>query len=175
MERLKRIEPTLSGSDYVRLGDLPLAKVYAHKRLTPSRSIILLTATRSVARGRLLCYEKPVNWHEVIDARSLEMHRVVARELRADPAKLERVVAWIQRFLTEPDYSVQSKDALTEWLDLIRTRGLPGVLAALEDPSDEGQRMRQSSPFAVIMPQDERQRILARYEALAARTHTAGV
>jgi hypothetical protein len=45
----------------------------------------LLAATRSVARGRLLCYEKPVNWHEVIDARSLEMHRVVARELRADP------------------------------------------------------------------------------------------
>jgi len=116
-----------------------------------------------------------VNWHEVIDERAIEMDRVVARELRADPSKLGRVVAWIERFLADPDYSVHSKDALTEWLELIRTRGLPGVLAALEDRSEEGQRLRQSSPFAVIMPQDERQRILARYEALRPRTHLAGV
>jgi len=116
-----------------------------------------------------------VNCHEVIDERSLEMHRVVARELRADPSKLDRVVAWIERFLGDPDYSVQSKDALTEWLDLIRTRGLPGVLAALEDRSEEGQRMRQSSPFAVIMPQDERRAILARCEPVPTRTHPANV
>lgn len=103
------------------------------------------------------------------------MHRVIARELRADPSKLERVVAWIERFLADPDYSIHSKDALSEWLDLIRTRGLAGVLAALEDPSEEGQRMRQSSPFAVLMPQDERQRILDRYEAHRTRTHLAGV
>jgi hypothetical protein len=116
-----------------------------------------------------------VNWHEVIDERALEMDQVIARELRADPSKLERVVRWIERFLADPEYSVHSKDALTEWLDLIRTRGLPGVLAALEDRSEEGQRLRQSSPFAVIMPQDERQRILARYEARRPRTHPAGV
>jgi hypothetical protein len=116
-----------------------------------------------------------VNWHEVIDERSLEMHGVVARELRADPAKLQRVVAWIERFLNDPDYSVHSKDALTEWLELIHNQGLPGVLAALEDRSEEGQRMRQSSPFAVLMPQDERQRILDRYEARRPRTHFAGV
>ena len=116
-----------------------------------------------------------MNWHEVIDERSLEMHRVVARELRADPSKLDQVVAWIERFLGDPDYSVQSKDALTEWLDLIRTRGLPGVLAALEDRSEEGQRMRQSSPFAVIMPQDERRAILGRYEPVPDRTYPADV
>ena len=116
-----------------------------------------------------------MNWHEVIDERALEMDRVVARELRADPSKLDRVVAWIERFLADPDYSVHSKDALTEWLDLIRTRGLPGVLAALEDRSEEGQRIRQSSPFAVIMPQDERRRILAHYEARRPRAHPAGV
>lgn len=100
---------------------------------------------------------------------------VIARELRADPAKLQRVVAWIEKFLADPDCSIHSKDALTEWLELIRTRGLPGVLAALEDRSEEGQRMRQSSPFAVVMPQDERQRILERYEARRPRTLLAGV
>lgn len=120
-------------------------------------------------------YEDAVNWHEVIDECALEMDRVVARELRADPSRLAQVVAWIERFLADPDYSLHSKDALTEWHDLIRTRGLPGVLAALEDRSEEGRRMRQSSPFAVLMPQDERQRILDRYEARRPRTHPAGV
>lgn len=116
-----------------------------------------------------------MNWHEVMDKRALEMDRVVARELRADPAKLDLAVAWIERFLADPDYSIHSKDALAEWLDIIRARGLPGVLAALADESEEGQRMRQSSPFAVVMPPEERRRILARYEACRPRTHLAGV
>jgi hypothetical protein len=115
-----------------------------------------------------------VNWHEVIDARNLEMDRVVARQLRADPSKLRLVVARIERFLADPDYSVHSKDALTEWLAIIR-QGVPAVLAALADESEEGQRRRQSSPFAILMPPDERSRILAEYEARRPRTHFAGV
>ncbi len=109
-----------------------------------------------------------------MDERSLELHQVIARELRADPAKLDRVVAWMERFLSDPEYSIQSKDALQEWRKIIQ-QGLPRVLAALADDSDEGQRMRQSSPFAVIMPQDERAEIFAKYEARRPRTHLAGV
>jgi hypothetical protein len=115
-----------------------------------------------------------VNWHEVIDERSLELHRVIARELQADPSKLDLVVEWIDRFLGDPDYSIHSKDALTEWLVIIR-QGLPRVLEALADDSEDGRRMRQSSPFAVIMPQDERAEIFARYEARRPRAHPAGV
>ena len=115
-----------------------------------------------------------MNWHEVIDERSLELHGVIARELRADPAKLDLVVAWIQRFLDDPDYSEQNKDALGEWMAIIR-QGLPQVLAVLADRSDEGQRLRHSSPFAVLMPQDERARIFAKYESRRTRTHPAGV
>ena len=115
-----------------------------------------------------------MNWHEVIDERSLELHRVIARELRADPAKLERVVAWMDRFLNDPEYSIHSKDALQEWRAIIQ-QGLPQVLAALVDDSEDGQRMRQSSPFAVIMPQAERAQIFAKYEARRPRTHLAGV
>jgi hypothetical protein len=115
-----------------------------------------------------------MNWHEVIDERSLELHSVIARELRADPAKLEVVVAWIQRFLDDPDYSESNKDRLREWMEIIR-QGLPRVLEVIAERSDEGQRLRQSTPFAAIMPQDERTRIFAKYEALRARTHPAGV
>ena len=116
-----------------------------------------------------------VNWHQVIDERSFEMDQVVAAELRRDPAKLELVVDWIEKFLKDPDYSSHSKDGLREWLALIRERGLPGVLSKLGERSEDASRMRQSSPFAIIMPQDERLRILRKYEALRPRTHPAGV
>lgn len=115
-----------------------------------------------------------MNWHEVIDERSLELHGVIARELRADPAKIELVVAWIQRFLDKADYSEQNKDALREWLQIIR-QGLPRVLEVIADRSDEGQRLRQSTPFAVLMPQDERTQIFAKYESRRVRAHPAGV
>lgn len=116
-----------------------------------------------------------MNWHEVIDERSYEMHQVIVDVLRRDPEKLKPVVEWIQRFLADPEFSIHAKDDLTEWLELIKARGLPGVLEALSDRSEEGKRMRQNSPFAVIMPQEERLRILRRYESLRPRTHPAGV
>ena len=103
------------------------------------------------------------------------MDQVVADVLRREPAKLDLVVAWIEQRLADPDYSEHSKNALSELLDLIHSRGLPGVLERLSDRSEDAFRMRQSSPFAVIMPQDERRRILRRYEALRPRTHPAGV
>lgn len=128
-----------------------------------------------MSAGGWLVYVGAVNWHEVIDERNYEMDQVIASVLRRDPSQLQRVVEWIERWLADPDFSVHSKDALREWLDLIQTRGLEGVLAALADRSENAARMRQSSPFAVLMPQDERMKILRRYEARRPRTHLAGV
>jgi hypothetical protein len=116
-----------------------------------------------------------VNWHEVIDERNYAMDQIVADVLRRDPTKLLVVVDWINARLHNSDYSVNSKDALTEWLRLIETKGLDGILATLTDRGENATRMRQNSPFAVIMPQDERLRILRHYEARRPRTHLAGV
>ena len=115
-----------------------------------------------------------MNWHQLIEERGYEMHQVVADVLRRDPAKLDRVVGWIEERLADQDYSIHSKDALQEWLDLIRERDLPGVLEKLADRSEDAFRMRHS-PFAVVMPQEERMRILRRYEALRPRAHPASV
>jgi hypothetical protein len=101
------------------------------------------------------------------------MDQVVVEVLRRDPAKLDRMVGWIEERLADPDYSVHAKDALREWLDLLRARGLPGVLQKLADRSEDASRMRHSSPFAVIMPQDGRARILRRYETLRPRATAA--
>jgi len=107
-----------------------------------------------------------MNWHEFIDERSYEMDQVVADVLRRDSGKLQLVLAWIDKRMADPGYSDQCKDALKEWLDLVRSEGLDGLLRKLSERSDDATRMRQSSPFACIMPQDERMRILRRYEAL---------
>jgi hypothetical protein len=103
------------------------------------------------------------------------MDEAVALVLQQDPSKLEKVVGWIERRLADPDYSVHSKDALGEWLELIQRGGLPAVLQMLRDRSEASLRLRQTSPFAVIMPQDERLRILSRYEALRPRARPAGI
>ena len=116
-----------------------------------------------------------MNWHQLIEERNYEMDQVVAEVLQRDPAKLDLVVGWIEERLADPDYSIHSKDALQEWLELVRARGLAGVLEKLADRSEDAFRMRHSSPFAIIMPQEERVRILRRYEALRPRTHPAGV
>jgi hypothetical protein len=116
-----------------------------------------------------------MNWHAVIDERNYAMDQVIADVLRGDPGKLEPVVDWINQRLVDPEYSVHSKDALKEWLEIIQLQGLDGVLRVLTDRGEDAVRMRQSSPFAVIMPQDERRRILQRYEARRPRTHLAGV
>jgi hypothetical protein len=86
-----------------------------------------------------------MNWHEVIDERSYELHRVIGDVLRQDPSNLDLVVNWIRRRLDDPQHSIHSKHAITEWLDIIRSRGLKGVLDVIADRSEDATRMRQSS------------------------------
>ena len=116
-----------------------------------------------------------MNWHQIIDERSYEMHQVIAGILREAPEKLGQVNAWIERRMSDPDYSIHSKDALQEWVDLIRTDGVTGVLRVLDDRGEDATRMRSSGPFAVLMPQEKRLEILKHYEARRPRAHPAGV
>jgi hypothetical protein len=116
-----------------------------------------------------------MGWHALIDERNYEMHQVIADLLREDPAKLDLALAWMEKFLSDADYSGSSKDALNEWRDLIRSRGLKGVLELLAERSENATRMRHMSPFAVLMPQEKRMEILQRYEARRPRAHPSGV
>lgn len=116
-----------------------------------------------------------MNWHQVLDERSYEMHQVIADVLRCSPGQLALVTAWISRMLANPDYSEQNKDALREWSAVIQREGVRGVLAVLDDRGEEATRMRQSTPFAVLMPQDKRLEILDKYEARRTRASLAGV
>lgn len=122
------------------------------------------------ARLTPMGYFTPVNWHEVIDERNFEMDYVIADILRAAPEKLRLAQAWVERKLADPKYSDQNKESLREWLDVIETGGVEGVLAVLMSRSDESERLRQSAPFSMLMPDDQRRAILEKYEPFRTRT-----
>lgn len=103
------------------------------------------------------------------------MDQVIAEELRVSPWRLALVLNWIEQKLADSVYSEQNKDALREWKTIIELRGIDGVLAQLADRSDEGERLRQSAPFSVLMPESKRQDVLKRYEPLRTRTSLASV
>jgi hypothetical protein len=116
-----------------------------------------------------------MNWHEVIDERSHEMDQVIVDILRRSPEKLGLAKHWIEKRMADPQYSAQSKDALQEWLDVMESGGVTGVMAVLSDRGDEAARMRQSSPFGMLMPQEKRLEILTRYEPRRTRAHPASI
>jgi len=116
-----------------------------------------------------------MSWHDIIEERSFELHQVIAEILRNDPSGLEVALAWIERMLSDPEYSIHSKAALMEWRDVIQSRGLEGVLAVLSDREESARRMRHASPFALLMPQEKRLEIFSRYEARRPRARSAGI
>jgi hypothetical protein len=102
-------------------------------------------------------------WHEIVDDRSLEMDRVIAAKIRANPKLIQIALANIERWLANPDYSESNRQAVLEWRSIIANSSV-GVLATLlESSSEEARRLRQSSPFCGILTPAERQAIFRKY------------
>ena len=98
--------------------------------------------------------------HEWIDERSLALHEAVAARLEADPQLLEVARANLKRWLAATPAA-----PLREWQRLLDTLSLPQLLRLLRARDEESARLRQSSPFAGLLPPAERQAILHRYES----------
>ncbi|MBY0262277.1 MAG: hypothetical protein K2Q20_08020 [Phycisphaerales bacterium] len=92
--------------------------------------------------------------HELQDATSLALARAITGRLRADASLLRVGLDNIER------WSARTADApgllrrYPEWRAIIG-RGLDEVLRNLEREDDEGQRLRQSSPFTGILTPHE--------------------
>lgn len=97
--------------------------------------------------------------HQFLDWVGLERARAIAAKLRADPGLIEVAHANLRRWLVRDDYSAGARRSLLEWQRLIEQSTLEELLAALTDPSETGDRRRQSSPFAGILSEEERMAI----------------
>jgi hypothetical protein len=102
--------------------------------------------------------------HNRVDERSLAMHRLVAEKVRGDPALLEKARENLRRW--QKTESSPSR-TLAEW-EHILSGPASQVAQFLEERSERAIRLRQSSPFAGILTEAERQTV---YESYSTRTY----
>jgi len=102
--------------------------------------------------------------HSRLDERSLALHRLIAEKVQAAPALLDKARENVRRW---QEASGSASPALAEW-EQILAASASQVVAFLAERSERATRLRQSSPFAGILSQDERRAI---YESYSARTY----
>ena len=62
-------------------------------------------------------------------------------------------------------FSISLTDPMREWLDILKSNSVEQVLQLLVDDSETARRLRQSTPFAEILTQEERRRIFEKHES----------
>ena len=100
--------------------------------------------------------------HRLLEARSLAMHAVIAQKIERDRKLLDVPRNNLQRWRARWDE--QPPAWYEEWAGIMK-RPWAEIAAIITEPSEEGARLRQSSPFAGVLTVAERRRI---YEAFRA-------
>jgi hypothetical protein len=100
--------------------------------------------------------------HRLLEARSLAMHALIARKIELNPTLLEIAHQNIERWSTR--WEDGSPAWLEEWREVLK-QPWQHVAALITEPSEHGARVRQSSPFAGILTNDERWRIYETFRA----------
>ncbi|HEX4946229.1 MAG TPA: hypothetical protein VFZ34_06185 [Blastocatellia bacterium] len=96
---------------------------------------------------------------QFIDFVNLAYHQAVAARLLADPdAVLTRARNNLQRW-AKAHQGTGSAAALAEWQTILDTSTIPELVAIITEDSDEGQRLRQSTPFTGLFTEDERKEL----------------
>jgi hypothetical protein len=122
---------------------------------------------RHAACAIMLGMEPVYSDHRRIEERSLAMHRLVAAKLRANPAVLDEARDNLRRWQKMDGSPVLT---LSEWENILS--GTPAQVADfLEERSERATRLRQSSPFAGVLTDAERNAI---YESYSTRTYYQG-
>jgi hypothetical protein len=107
-----------------------------------------------------------VDPHRLAEARSLALHREIARRIEGDPALIDearrRVEAWEQEGKLHPRYAAA-------WRRLLEGPR-PALLAALVEDGEEARSLRQCTPFPGTVPARERWRIWREVRAAVEKT-----
>lgn len=106
--------------------------------------------------------------HEFLDEFALAYHRAVAERLRAQPeVVLERARRNLNRWEEGDAFGRGERASLEEWRRILSEADLDRLVEIITDLSDEGQRLRSSSPFVGALSPEERLEILAACEQRA--------
>ncbi len=140
LQRVERGDPAVALGIYVRVLDALGLMGSVEVPSTPARPVAIRRDPRS------------------LDARSLAMHQSIAAKLRQQPALLGRARATIDRWQAQGAGGA-ARPYLEAWRHLI-DQGLDATLAAVTDPGERGNAMRQASPFTGILDNRERWALL---------------
>jgi hypothetical protein len=100
--------------------------------------------------------------HRIIDERSRAFGEALAVHIRENPELVLRAKETLLRWMQT--CSDRSKSTLSEWLEILNGP-LDGVLWVLTSTDQRATRLRSSNPFAGVLPNDERVRILREFQS----------
>jgi hypothetical protein len=93
------------------------------------------------------------------DWRSLEMHRLIATKLEADPSLLERARSNISRWKNQRGLT----PAYSEWEEVLSS-GMERIFHVLTCEDQASARLRSSTPFTGILSDTERIQLFNRWK-----------
>jgi len=98
--------------------------------------------------------------HRLIDERSRVFGEAIATRLADHPSWIPRAQRTVERWLVTVDPRV--RPALLEWQEQLRGP-VEGVIHLRTGRDERSMRLRQSNPFAGVLPIPERNEILRRF------------
>ncbi len=96
-------------------------------------------------------------FHDLV---SLALHRAVAHRLRSNPRLLQKAKSNLKIWLGKS----QAISAWLEWQEILETSSIEKVLKIITAETEEGQRLRSSSPFVGLLTAEERRQIIKECE-----------
>lgn len=106
--------------------------------------------------------------HAFLDEFALAYHRAVAERLRTEPeAVLERARRNLNRWTEGAAFGAGEQASLEEWREILGEAAVNRLIEIMTETTDEGQRLRSSSPFVGVLSPEERLEILAACEQRA--------
>jgi hypothetical protein len=110
----------------------------------------------------------PLGSHAFLDEFALAYHRAVADRRRAEPsAVLEHARRNLDRWTAGDAFGPGELASLDEWRLILNEADVNRLVEVITDISDEGPRLRSSSPFVGALSPEERLEILAACEQRA--------
>lgn len=91
---------------------------------------------------------------------SLALHRAVAHRLRSNPRLIQKAKSNLKNWLS----GNRAISAWLEWREILETSSIEKVLKIITAETEEGQRLRSSSPFVGLITAEERRQIIKECE-----------
>ena len=105
-----------------------------------------------------------MHFHQMLNARSIEMHRLIADKIRHDPQLLDKARRTVSRWRDTQTFSKKSLEFyVVEW-ETILSWPVEDILSFLTDPSEKAVQLRQDTPFAGVLSSQERWQFLKQWK-----------